>query len=112
MNLASVYARYRGSPWFVLLLAVFLAFWFVAEWIDPSFDHGFGILNVILSGEASLSVALLIMATEKQDEVQRRQLKYMLTIMEATHAALVAQSVARGNSTEVAQDARVGSEGR
>lgn len=87
MNLASVYARYRGSPWFVLLLAVFLAFWFVAEWIDPSFDHGFGVLNVILSSEASLSVALLIMATEKQDAIQRKQLEYMLHMMEALRDA-------------------------
>lgn len=89
MSAASRYARFRGSAWFVLFMCVFLAGWFVAEWIDPAFDRGFGILNVILSSEASLSVALLIMANERQDALQRKQVEYLLHLIEANHAVLV-----------------------
>lgn len=89
MSLADLYARFRGSVAFVCLLSAFLAFWFGLEWIDPAFDRGFGILNVILSSEASLSVALLIMATEKQDAIQKKQLEYTLHLIEAMHAQMV-----------------------
>ena len=89
LPLAAGYARFRGSAWFVLFLSAFLAGWFAINLLPwtPHFDRpGYGVLNVILSSEASLSVALLIMATDKQDAVQRRQLEYMLHIMEAIHA--------------------------
>lgn len=92
VRFAARYARFRGSLWFVLFLCVFLAGWFavnLAPW-TPHFDRpGYGVLNVILSSEASLSVALLIMASERQDEIQRRQLKYLLHLMEANHAVLM-----------------------
>lgn len=94
VRLAAAYARWRGSAWFVLFLCLFLTGWFAVNLIPglPHFDRpGYGVLNVILSSEASLSVALLIMASERNDEIQRRQLKYLLDLMEANHAVLVGQ---------------------
>lgn len=88
------YAHFRSSRLFLLLLCVFLAFWFGCNLIPslPHFDRpGFGVLNVILSVEASLSVALLMAAAERQDEVQRRQLAYMLHVIEATHDQMVGE---------------------
>ncbi|MGH7056427.1 MAG: DUF1003 domain-containing protein [Acetobacteraceae bacterium] len=101
MNGAAVYARFRGSAWFVLFLCAFLSGWFALNLVPglPHFDRpGYGVLNVILSSEASLSVALLIMATEKQDRVQRKQLEYMLHMMEAMRLRLAVQKDALAGS--------------
>ncbi|MGH7068172.1 MAG: DUF1003 domain-containing protein [Acetobacteraceae bacterium] len=89
---ADGYARFRGSRLFLWILTGFLAFWFgcnLLPWL-PHFDRpGYGVLNVILSAEASLSVALLIMAAERQDAIQQKQLEYLLHLIEANHAVLV-----------------------
>ncbi len=89
---AEGYAEFRGSRLFLWMLTAFLVFWFgcnLLPWL-PHFDRpGYGVLNVILSAEASLSVALLMAAAERQDEIQRRQLEYLLHLMEANHAVLV-----------------------
>ncbi|MGH7077961.1 MAG: DUF1003 domain-containing protein [Acetobacteraceae bacterium] len=96
---ADRYARFRGSRLFLLILTAFLAFWFACNllpWL-PHFDRpGFGVLNVILSAEASLSVALLMAAAERQDAVQRRELEYLLHLIEANHAVLVGCDLREG----------------
>ncbi|MGH7102907.1 MAG: DUF1003 domain-containing protein [Acetobacteraceae bacterium] len=89
---ADAYAQFRGSRLFLLILCAFLVFWFGCNLLPylPHFDRpGFGVLNVILSAEASLSVALLMAAAARQDEVQRRELEYLLHLIEANHAVLV-----------------------
>ena len=91
MSAAALYARFRSSRGFLIALAVLVFGWI--GWNEmpfvPHFDDGeFGRLNLFLSTEASLSVALLIMAGEKQEATQREQLRYIQHLMEATVALL------------------------
>lgn len=92
-DLAAGYARFRGSRLFLLALAGFTFAWIVWN-LTPGIPHfddaGFTRLNVFLSVEASVSVAMLLMATEKQDAMQRRQLLYMLAVMESVRDSLKA----------------------
>lgn len=87
MNLALAYARFRGSFAFVGVLALLMAAALLLHWLF-GFDPDWGITNLSLSTEASISVALLIMDTAKQEALQRKQLQYMLTIMEALQVQL------------------------
>lgn len=85
MRLADRYAKFRGSKAFLVALCTLIFLW-VALNLCPLFkwDDGFGELNLILSSEASISVALLIMAQDKQDELQKKQMLYIQHLLEAT----------------------------
>lgn len=88
MAFSTLYARFRGSKAFVYSLATFVSVWLLGHFtfgIDPTF----GALNLTLSIEASLSVALLIMHNEKMEKIRardflkaeeqrRKDMKYML----------------------------------
>jgi uncharacterized membrane protein len=86
---AHAYARFRGSPYFVASMLLLIALWLgVHFWIGS--DKDFGALNLILSSEATLSTALLIMDLAKGDADRKRseqrhteQLKYMQHLLEA-----------------------------
>jgi uncharacterized membrane protein len=85
------YARFRGGRAFLIALAVIIAGWI--GWTElpgvPHFDgQEFGRLNLFLSAEASLSVALLIMAGEKRERQQRAQLEHIEHLVEMAEAAL------------------------
>ncbi len=85
MSFAKEYASFRGSTAFLVVLAATIAIWI--GWNEspglPHFDDPeFGRLNLLLSTEASLSVALLIMANEKQDKAQQETLKHLLRLAE------------------------------
>lgn len=68
----------------------------------PHFDGpDFGRLNLFLSSEASLSVALLIMANEKQDAAQQKQSEYMLHIMEAIRDHLLEKKASLTSDQQV-----------
>lgn len=84
---ARLYAAFRASIWFLALLVVFVSAWIAAHFVF-GLDREFGALNLILSIEASLAVTMLIMANQRQDAAQRRQLEYMLHLMEAVAAQL------------------------
>jgi len=90
----STYAKFRGSVWFLIVLAAIVGFWIIWNLIPglPHFDDPeFGRLNLALSTEASLSVALLIIAGDKQDRLQRQQLVYMQHLLEAMRDELLAR---------------------
>lgn len=82
MDLARSYARFRGTTRFLYLLVACLIGIVLAHDLF-GFDPDWGITNLALSMEASVSVALLIMAEDKQDAARRKQLEYMLNIMNA-----------------------------
>lgn len=82
MRLAEAYSRFRGSRTFLLALCGAIAASVTAHNL-LGFDHDWGITNLSLSMEASISVALLIMGNEKQEAAQRKQLTYMLHLMES-----------------------------
>lgn len=75
------YAKFRGSKFFLILLCAVIFVWITANEIF-GFDEGYGRLNLMLSSEASISVALLIMSQEKQDRVQAKQLEYIQHLLE------------------------------
>lgn len=71
-KLADLYARFRGSALFMLLLCGFVSAW-VSGHIVFNIDPTWGMLNLCLSIEASISVAMLMIANEKQDRLQGMQ---------------------------------------
>lgn len=84
-NAAVLYAKIRTGKAFFIGLSIFCAAWITWNLIPglPHFDDGgFGKLTLILSVEASIATSMLMAATEKQDEAQQKQQKYMLDLME------------------------------
>lgn len=87
MSLTAAYARFRGSAWFLLALCFAITLALAAHrWF--AFDPGYGIINLCLSIEASVSVALLIMANERQEAAEEKRLRYMLHLLEANRELL------------------------
>lgn len=83
---ASGYAKFRTSKYFLVGLAVFIPLWVIwnsLPWTWHFDNSGFERLNLFLSTEASLSVALLMMDSQKQEALQRQQLMYLQHLMEA-----------------------------
>jgi len=69
MSFASTYRRLRTGKTFLIVLSTIIAAWFMLNWwfgFDPDYTR----LNLCLSIEASVSVALLLAAQEAQDRVQ------------------------------------------
>lgn len=63
-NLAEWYAKLRGSPIFVLVLIAWVGTWVTLHSIF-GFDPEFGMLNLMLSTEASVSLAFFTMMGER-----------------------------------------------
>ena len=90
-KLAALYKRLRTSKAFLLGLAAFIGTWAALHFLI-GFDPEWGALNLILSAEASLSMALFMMLSDRQDQFQREQREQMLHLMEAVHAMLLKMS--------------------
>lgn len=90
MGFSALYAKFRGSPAFVWAVTIFVGCWLTLHFLtDDSFDHGLGILNLILSSEASISVALLIMSGERSQKNHAQQMKYLLGMTEYIKIAII-----------------------
>lgn len=98
---ASAYAKFRGSPAFLIVLASYVLLWIV--W-NVACAHGFlpqvlaldtpgdwGTLNVVLSIEASISMALLLMDNAKCEANQHQQLTTIQHLAEASIILLEAE---------------------
>jgi hypothetical protein len=91
MGVVRLYAKVRVGRLFLIILCVFCGGWVAwntAPWTPHFDDGGFSRLTLILSIEASIATSVLMAATEKQDELQRQQLIFLLHLMEAVHAQL------------------------
>jgi hypothetical protein len=66
-NLATWYAKFRGSATFLWGLLGFIAFWIGVLHGVFKLDPDFGIINLILSSEASVSLAFFAMMQEQTD---------------------------------------------
>lgn len=98
---ASAYAKFRGSPAFLITLATYVLLWLV--WnvacargylsVSLSLDTpgDWGTLNLILSIEASISMALLLMDNAKCEANQHRQLETIQHLAEASIVLLEAE---------------------
>lgn len=80
MDLARTYAALRGSPIFLLLLASFVTAWLGAHHIW-GFDPEFGMLNMCLSIEASVSLAFFTMVGERQSQTQLKQTEALTSVV-------------------------------
>ena len=102
MGFARLYARLRVGRIFLIILCMFCTVWVSWNSIPglPHFDDaGFSRLTLILSVEASIATSVLMAANEKQDDLQRQQLIFLLHLMEGVHAQLTSPSCAvRGPS--------------
>lgn len=81
-TIASWYAAFRGSPAFIILLLSLESCWMLAHALF-GFDSDWGMLNLFLSTEASITTALLIIDLRKAEMMQSTHLKYMLHLLEA-----------------------------
>lgn len=86
-KLGTLYAKFRGSYWFLVALGTFVALW-IGFHIWKAVDPGLGDYNSILSTEASVATTLLIIDLAKNEIMQRKQLKYIEHLMEAMYAML------------------------
>lgn len=92
---AEFYKKFRSGKVFFLTLSLFIAGWIAAH-ILFGFDSDWGLLNLILSMEASLSMSLFMMLSEQQDAFERSQnannqlvLKTILDVAEVTRDQLI-----------------------
>lgn len=86
---------------FLVVLVLFVAAWITLHHL-VGLDPDWGLLNLILSIEASFSVALIIMADGKQEERDHKQLAYMQHLLEGIVAVLEGPNVERDQPTRSA----------
>lgn len=91
---AEFYKKFRSGRAFFLVLSVFIAVWLLLHKLI-NLDPDYGILNLLLSIEASVSMSLFMMLSERQDELQRQQdanvdiiLRTILDVAQATRDLL------------------------
>lgn len=74
-------ARGMGTPWFLVILSVFVIAWMLYNTFSPEpfrFDSqalGFTVLTLILSLQASYAAPLILLAQNRQDDRDRVQIE-------------------------------------
>lgn len=99
-DLARSYARWRGSPVFLLTLMAFVAVWLVLHHFTH-FDNDFGALNLCLSTEASVSLAFFTMMGERQTSESAKAMAALADTLEEVRAmgtAILAMAEAQRDS--------------
>ncbi len=89
MDLETLYARFRRSRAFLSALVALVAVWLALHFVF-GVDRDFGALNLTLSVEATLGGAILYIALERSEELQKRQLQYIADLSEAIRDLLLA----------------------
>lgn len=77
INVASWWGKFRGSKWFLIILISFVVCWMTLRAIFSHFDPDMGMINLILSVEASISFALFAMLGARFDEGMEEMVKRM-----------------------------------
>jgi len=67
INFAKWYAKFRGSSTFLIGLLVFIFGWLALHYIFSWWDRDLAGINIILSSEASVSLAFFAMMQEQTD---------------------------------------------
>jgi uncharacterized membrane protein len=70
-NLLRFYLTFRNPKNFLWVLVIFLSVWLTLHFIN-GFDSDFGAINLILSVEASIAGAVLMMVAERSSAMQQR----------------------------------------
>lgn len=85
VNPAAWYSKIRGSAAFVLFLGLFIGTWLAIHY-TTGFDQEFGMLNLFLSTEASISLAFFTMMGDKQDAANKRAIDELTDTVESVQA--------------------------
>lgn len=67
INFAKWYAKFRGSSAFLLGLLGFITSWLLLHLVFAWWDRDLAVINLILSSEASVSLAFFAMMQEQTD---------------------------------------------
>ncbi|MHB8388030.1 MAG: hypothetical protein ACYDBH_00450 [Acidobacteriaceae bacterium] len=78
---ARFYAKARGSMWFLFGLVAFITIWVAAHFLY-GLDKDWGVINLILSAEASVSLAFFAMISEQQERAALRGMEHITQIIE------------------------------
>lgn len=82
-KLALWYAKFRGSSVFLIGLLAFIGLWLAAStWFN--FDRDHGLINLILSSEASVSLAFFAMMQEQTDAQHAEVMTAIKEMLEAS----------------------------
>jgi low affinity Fe/Cu permease len=84
-NFAQLYAKARGSKTFLYGLTVFIVAWLAISHLT-GFDADHGLINLMLSAEASVSLAFFAMQGDKQDMQHREQMDAIVDLLTAIKA--------------------------
>lgn len=97
-SFADLYTKARGSKAFLVGLCTFIITWLVLS-ATTGWDADHGLINLMLSSEASVSLAFFSMVNARQAAAQQRALEDMkaalqvlLTISEAQRDVLASQT--------------------
>lgn len=71
-NFASIYSKFRGSTWFLLILLGVMGIWLTLHFLVGT-DRDLGGLNLFLSFEASVSLAFFTMVSDAQTAEAKKQ---------------------------------------
>lgn len=71
-NFASIYSKFRGSTWFLLILLGIMMIWLTFHFLLGT-DRDLGGLNLFLSFEASVSLAFFTMVSDAQTAESKKQ---------------------------------------
>ena len=82
-NLAKWYAKFRGSATFLWGLLGFIALWLTIVHGILRLDPDFGIINLMLSSEASVSLAFFAMMQEQTDMQHAEVMNAIKQMLEA-----------------------------
>jgi len=66
-NLAEWYAKFRGSPTFLWGLLGFIVLWLTTHCLVAWWDKDLSLINILLSSEASVSLAFFAMMQEQTE---------------------------------------------
>lgn len=97
-SFADLYTKARGSKAFLVGLCTFIISWLMLS-AATGWDADHGLINLVLSSEASISLAFFAMVNDRQAAAQQRALddmkaalQVLLTISEAQRDVLASQT--------------------
>jgi uncharacterized membrane protein len=82
-----LFVRFRGSNSFLGVMIAFVAVWLVSRRVFY-FDQDFGMLNLILSAEASIATCMLLDFSLKGMEADRATFAKLLEVADQTKQAV------------------------
>lgn len=85
MDVANTYAKLRGSTGFLIGLIAFIAIWLTGS-VLYKFDVDHGLINLMLSAEASISLAFFAMLQDRTESRMQAQMDLIQGILQRMDA--------------------------